>query len=208
MPSKSSNTKCLRITLLSWAGLAAATVLGFVPQSALTSQIPSNLPVIEDKYQRDFIETLADGISFEMIAIPGGTYWMGSPENEKGRDRNEGPQHPVRVKPFWMGKCEVTWNEYDLYQKKTAGLQKKSNIAVQGADAVSKPSPPYHDEHFGHGGGRHPALGMTSHAAMEYCRWLPQRRARTSACRRKRNPDSRRLLCAFNVVTKDLVFAA
>ena len=38
-----------------------------------------------------------------MVPIPGGTFLMGSPDDEKGRDDNEGPQHPVTVKPFWMG---------------------------------------------------------------------------------------------------------
>ena len=46
--------------------------------------------------------------SFEMIAIPGGSFLMGSPKAEKGRKDAEGPQHPVGIKPLWVGKCEVT----------------------------------------------------------------------------------------------------
>ena len=38
-----------------------------------------------------------------MVAIPGGTFLMGSPADEKGRNDDEGPQHPVTLKPFWMG---------------------------------------------------------------------------------------------------------
>src|SRR5437016_2625384 len=53
-------------------------------------------------------------VKFEMIPIPGGTFQMGSPETEAGRSPDEGPQHPVTIGPFWMGKCEVTWDEYDI----------------------------------------------------------------------------------------------
>src|SRR5687768_10513141 len=45
---------------------------------------------------------------FELVLVPGGEFWMGSPEDEAGRTANEGPRHRVRVGPFWMGRCEVT----------------------------------------------------------------------------------------------------
>src|SRR5262245_40569547 len=50
-------------------------------------------------------------VGFEMVSIPGGTFLMGSPATEKGRGEDEGPQHPVAIRPFWMGKCEVSWDE-------------------------------------------------------------------------------------------------
>ena len=62
-----------------------------------------------------YTEKINDKVSFEMLPIPGGTYLMGSPDNEKGRSDNEGPQHPVTVKAFWMAKCEITWDEYDIF---------------------------------------------------------------------------------------------
>jgi formylglycine-generating enzyme required for sulfatase activity len=37
---------------------------------------------------------------------------------------------------------------------------------------VTRPTPPYGDESFGYGKGKQPAINMTWHAAMEYCRWL------------------------------------
>ncbi|MFM6537398.1 MAG: formylglycine-generating enzyme family protein [Microcystis panniformis] len=45
-----------------------------------------------------------------MIAIHGGTFMMGSPENEKGStdDKTERPQHEVTIKPFSMGKYPIT----------------------------------------------------------------------------------------------------
>ncbi|MEQ9070742.1 MAG: SUMF1/EgtB/PvdO family nonheme iron enzyme, partial [Gimesia chilikensis] len=54
-------------------------------------------------------------VSFDMVPIPGGEYVMGSPADEKNREEDEGPQVKVKIEPFWMGKHEVTWNEYDIW---------------------------------------------------------------------------------------------
>src|SRR5687767_10778239 len=55
-------------------------------------------------------------VSYGMIAIRGGEFVMGSPPNEPGRKPDEGPQHKVKLSPFWMGSCEVTWNEFELFK--------------------------------------------------------------------------------------------
>ena len=57
---------------------------------------------------RVFSEDLGAGVFLEMVAIPGGTFLMGSPETEPGRDDDEGPQHEVTVAPFLMGRYPVT----------------------------------------------------------------------------------------------------
>ena len=79
-------------------------------------------------------------------------------------------------RPFWMGKNEVTWDEYDLFAfsmdvEPPASAQPRRRPPT-GADAVTRPTPPYADESFGYGKGKQPAICMTHHAAMEYCRWL------------------------------------
>ncbi len=53
-----------------------------------------------------YTEDLGDGITLEMVAIPGGKFMMGSPEGE--RSQREKPQHEVTVQPFFMGKYPVT----------------------------------------------------------------------------------------------------
>jgi formylglycine-generating enzyme required for sulfatase activity len=112
-------------------------------------------------------------VSFEMVPIPGGTYTMGSSDSEKGRNPDEGPQHPVTVKEFWMGAHEVTWDEYDLYWKARPGAKEdKEPEKPKNADAVTRPTPAYADETFEHGREGHPVLCITWHAAMQYCRWL------------------------------------
>ena len=54
------------------------------------------------------LEDLANDTQLEMVAIPGGTFIMGSPENEEGSNDDERPQHEVTIEPFFMGKYQVT----------------------------------------------------------------------------------------------------
>ena len=161
-----------RLFQLLVTSLAAPAFFALLPASA---QPPKKLPEIEAATHKTYTETVPDTkVSFEMVAIPGGTFLMGSPESEKGRSDDEGPQHPVKVRPFWMGKMEVAWDEYDLYWRKNPNAKKAEPKTEQdkAADAVTRPTKPYADETFGHGREGNPVLCITHHAAMEYCRWL------------------------------------
>ena len=55
-----------------------------------------------------FAEDLGNGVTLQMVAIPGGTFTMGAPETEKESNDNERPQHQVTVSPFFMGKYPIT----------------------------------------------------------------------------------------------------
>jgi formylglycine-generating enzyme required for sulfatase activity len=110
-------------------------------------------------------------VTFEMVAVPGGTFTMGSPENEPGRDPDEGPRHAVRVEAFWIGKFEVTWDEYDHYAF-SIDEPPPGGGKPDPADAVTRPTPSYGDEARGFGKGRQPVVDISWHAAMEYTRWL------------------------------------
>ncbi|MDF5730139.1 MAG: bifunctional serine/threonine-protein kinase/formylglycine-generating enzyme family protein [Rhizonema sp. PD38] len=57
-----------------------------------------------------YTEDLGNGVMLEMVAIPGGTFTMGSPEDEG--DADERPQHKVIVEPFFMGRFPVTQREW------------------------------------------------------------------------------------------------
>jgi formylglycine-generating enzyme required for sulfatase activity len=60
--------------------------------------------IIEPEY---FTERV-NGIGIEMVAIPGGRFWMGSPNGEADRLDMESPQHEVSVSDFFLGKFTVT----------------------------------------------------------------------------------------------------
>jgi len=116
-------------------------------------------------------------VEFEMLPIPGGVFVMGSPDTETGRAEDEGPQHPVRVEPFWMGKCEVTWDEYDTWRLKIDEARRKligrkSDPVDQAADAVTRTTKEYQPMDFGMGHDGFPAISMTQLAAKQYCEWL------------------------------------
>ena len=114
---------------------------------------------------------------YDMVAIPGGEFMMGSPDSEKGRRPDEGPQHKVKIEPFWMGKTEVNWDIYDLYafknmEKEMAARHPDPDKSVQKTDASTRPSPPYVDMSFGMGRSGYPAINMTQYAAIHFCKWL------------------------------------
>jgi formylglycine-generating enzyme required for sulfatase activity len=122
-------------------------------------------------------------VSFEMVPINGGVFTMGSPPNEANRKEDEGPQHKVAIEPFWMGKHEVTWNEYEIWSygldvKRREILGEKAGPNDSRSDAVTRPTKPYTDMTFGFGHDRYPAICMTHVAAKMYCQWLSAKTGR------------------------------
>lgn len=122
-------------------------------------------------------ELVGTDVTFDMVPIPGGTFLMGSPEDEADRKEDEGPQHLVKIEPFWMGKHEVTWDEYDIWSF-ALDIQRRRLVGAEpserdkAADAVTRPTKPYTDMTFGMGHDGYPAISMTQLAAKAYCIWL------------------------------------
>ncbi len=126
-----------------------------------------------------YTETIPETkITFEMVPIAAGTFTMGSPDSEPGHQPDESPQHQVTVPAFYMGKVEVTWDEYDQFGFKL-DLQRKRKLGLQlpqdAGDAVTRPTPPYADESWGWGKEKQPVIGITQYAAVKYCEWLSAR---------------------------------
>jgi formylglycine-generating enzyme required for sulfatase activity len=119
-------------------------------------------------------------VTFEMVPIPGGTVTVGSPESEKDRKADEGPQFEVTVEPLWVGKYEVTWVEYKEFMKlydafkgfQSQGVRKVTE--ENKADAITAPTKLYEPEHtFEYGDRpRQAAVTMTQLAARQYTKWL------------------------------------
>jgi formylglycine-generating enzyme required for sulfatase activity len=116
-------------------------------------------------------------VTYVMVPISGGEFMMGSPDSEPSRKPDEGPQHKVKVSPFWMGQCQITWNEYELFmyseeEKRSRAENPTDEAGDKLADAVTHPSKPYVEMSFGMGKDGFPAISMTHHAANKYCQWL------------------------------------
>lgn len=63
---------------------------------------------------QSFTETGVPGLELEMVAIPGSSFRMGSPETEAERLHWEGPQHAVGVPPFFIGKYPITQTQWHV----------------------------------------------------------------------------------------------
>jgi len=96
---------------------------------------------------------LVPRLAFEprLIALPGGTFLMGSPANEPERSDVEGPQHPVRIAQFAIGKCAVTFAQYDAF-----------------CAATGRQPPGDH----GWGRGERPVINVSWKDAVAYAAWL------------------------------------
>lgn len=74
-------------------------------------------------------------VSFRMVPIKGGSFKLGSPDGEKGRNKDEGPARKIELSDFWMGATEVTFDEYDVFAD-----AEKDKTPVP--DGTTRPSPP------------------------------------------------------------------
>ncbi|UKO97502.1 bifunctional serine/threonine-protein kinase/formylglycine-generating enzyme family protein [Nostoc sp. UHCC 0870] len=107
-----------------------------------------------------FRENLSNGVVLDMVAIPGGKFLMGSPENEPGRYDSESPEHQVNVKPFFMGKFPVTQAQWQA----VAGFT-KVNIDLNPEPSCFK-------------GANSPVERVSWYDAVEFCARLSQKTGR------------------------------
>ena len=71
----------------------------------------------ERNQARYFKEHLGEAIDLDMILVPGGTFIMGSPDDEPERSNNESPQHEVTVSSFFMGRYPVTQAQWRFVER-------------------------------------------------------------------------------------------
>jgi formylglycine-generating enzyme required for sulfatase activity len=160
----------------------------------LTASLAAQVPVLENpaavattadamRPYRELIEHTDE--AFELVPIPGGRFMLGSPAGEAGRKADEGPQVAVEVEPFWMSRCEITWDVYDVWmsdldivRREAFGFLATQRDALALPLTISKPTKPYTDMTFGMGKRGFPAICMTQHAARTFCQWLSAKTGR------------------------------
>ena len=80
-------------------------------------------------------------IKFHMIAVPGGTVQMGSPELGPCRQRDVGTVHDVGLRQFWMAETTVAGQELELFYAQHKGQAKSSSdpaLTQQAAKAYAQ----------------------------------------------------------------------
>jgi formylglycine-generating enzyme required for sulfatase activity len=112
---------------------------------------------------RQKIEDLGNGVSLEMVKIPGGTFTMGSPESEEGSRERERPQHDVTVAQFFMGKYPVTQGQW-------IAIASRTDLKVE---LDLKPEPSYFKEPYkGIDRWQRPVEEVSWYEAVEFCKRL------------------------------------
>ncbi|MGE0885162.1 MAG: SUMF1/EgtB/PvdO family nonheme iron enzyme [Blastocatellales bacterium] len=86
-------------------------------------QIATPIPASD---HRNFTEDLGKGVKLEMIAIPGGSFLMGSEDFKITK-----PVHPVRLSPFHIGKYQVTQRQWQAVMGDNPSHFKGDNQPVE-----------------------------------------------------------------------------
>ncbi len=107
-----------------------------------------------------FSEDMGNGVILEMVSIPGGTFFMGSPDNEAQRESYESPRHQVQVAPFYMGKFPITQAQWRV----VAALP-QVEIALEADPSNFK-------------GENLPVEGVSWYQAVEFCARIKQKTGR------------------------------
>ena len=129
-----------------------------------------------------YVETVTtewgDEISFDMVLVPASTFLMGSPDDEEGRDEDEGPQFEVQLAPYYMATKEITLELFLAYYREThAPADDYFPMESEEVDTITGPTPVYGDMTMGRGI-QHPAIGMTWKNAGTFCKWLSAKTGR------------------------------
>ena len=128
---------------------AAALVLAATPAFVLAVAPQSAAPAAQ-AYRETIPGTV---VSFEMVSVPTGTVTV------DGKS--------IAVKPFLIGRTEVTWDMYDVF---ALGLDAPK--AGSGADAVARPSQPYGAPDYGWGHAGYPVISVAKPASQAFAEWL------------------------------------
>ena len=68
-----------------------------------------------------------NSIGIKMVWLSAGSFTMGSPLNEKGRDTNEGQVEVILTEGFWLGQTEITQSQWTQLMG-TSPWRGKSNV--------------------------------------------------------------------------------
>ncbi len=174
-------------------GSSEPTSMPEPPQESVDQKIMSE-SVTDPDFTPLTQEIPESGEAIDLVPVPGGSFTM--------IDERTGSRHEVAVDSFWIGKYEVTWDQYNLFAQGDLNELRQEFYKVMydvdiemdadaysspsltdevlqmlreadvPADVISKPSPAYSDMTSGMGTDGFPAISMTHYAAHMFTRWL------------------------------------
>jgi formylglycine-generating enzyme required for sulfatase activity len=76
-------------------------------------------------------DEIAPGVKMAFVLVPPGRFWMGSPEDEKERDKDETLHEVTITQPFYLGKYVVTQAQYKAVTGKDPSTFKGAELPVE-----------------------------------------------------------------------------
>ncbi len=75
--------------------------------------VPLVLRALNGRRRPADLPGVTNSVGMRLVQLPPGKFAMGSPDDEEGRDADEGPRHEVEIcRPFYLGALEVTEEQY------------------------------------------------------------------------------------------------
>jgi formylglycine-generating enzyme required for sulfatase activity len=120
------------VTLKQVASIKVIEERGFWGQKTTRETPEISLEAQTSRHRANFFrEELGNGVTLDMVEIPGGRFTMGSPASETESSNDERPQHQVTIQSFYMGKFEVTQAQYGAIMRTNTSGFKGANRPVE-----------------------------------------------------------------------------
>ena len=128
---------------------------------------------------------LGKGVTLDLVRIKKGTFKMGSPKNDKDADKDELPQHTVKIdRDFYIGKFEITRRQFARFIEIT-GHKTAAETNGMGAcdyDPVTGGVPWRKNLRWSKAGfiqnQDHPVVNVSWNDALAFCNWLKKKTRR------------------------------
>ncbi|MEM7061686.1 MAG: SUMF1/EgtB/PvdO family nonheme iron enzyme [Cyanobacteria bacterium P01_B01_bin.77] len=140
-------------SLLGWRLFKQSKSFSTDSFDVVTVDARGNIIEQESRQTKSFREELSETVNLEVVPIPNGSFWMGSPEDERGRHNNENLPHEVSISSFWIGKYPITNAQWQI--------------------AVSLPQI-NHELPPSSGASNEPVVNISWNEAIEFCQRLSQ----------------------------------
>ena len=137
-------------SLLGWRLFKQSKSFSTDSFDVVTVDARGNIINRESKQTPVFREALSSTVNLDLVPVPNGNFWMGSPEDEEGRGDYESLPQKVTIESFWMSKYPIT---NDQWQTVTSS----SDI---GYERTAE--------------GNLPVVNVTWYQAVEFCKLLTQ----------------------------------